>query len=101
MEKESAKRYCSELSVMLDLRMTHGGHYVDLKQYIDQYGREEGKALAERAGTIWQYVYQCANGYRRPSVEKAKRLVEASGGKLDLLAMLTAPKKSKDQKTAA
>jgi len=74
---------------------------VDLKQFIKEYGREEGQKLAEKAGTSWPYIYQCANGYRRPSVEMATKLVEASDGRLDLLAMLTAEKKQESPKKAA
>lgn len=73
---------------------------MDLKQFIEEHGRDEARRVAEKAGTIWQYVYQCAEGYRRPSVELAKRLVDASDGRLDLLAMLTAEKR-KDTEAAA
>jgi len=52
---------------------------MDLKEFIESYGRDEAKLVAEKAGTIWQYVYQCAEGYRRPSVERAQKLVDAMG----------------------
>ncbi|MEE4107763.1 MAG: transcriptional regulator [Halieaceae bacterium] len=66
---------------------------MDLKEFIESCGRDEAKLVAEKAGTIWQYVYQCAEGYRRPSVELAQKLVDASDGRLDLLAILTAEKR--------
>jgi len=73
---------------------------LNLKTFIDTYGKDEATRVAKEAGTIWQYVYQCAEGYRRPSVELAQKLVKASDYRLDLVAILTAEKR-KTQDTAA
>lgn len=66
---------------------------MDAKKYLDLYGKDKATEVAIKAGTTWQYFYQIARGDRRPSVEMAQKLVEASGSELGLMAMLTAPKK--------
>ena len=67
---------------------------MDARKFLELYGKERAKEVAERAGTTWQYFYQIATGRRRPSVEKAQDLVKASDGELGLMAMLTAPRKA-------
>lgn len=70
---------------------------MDAKQFLDAKGVEKATEVAEKAGTTYPYFYQIALGYRRPSVELANRLVEASGDELDFVKLMKAPKK----KTAA
>jgi transcriptional regulator with XRE-family HTH domain len=62
---------------------------MNAKQYREKFGKLGCEALAEAAGTSYAYVYQIAIGHRRPSVELAQRLVEASNGQLDLISLLT------------
>ena len=64
---------------------------MDAKTFFDTYGRDECKAVATAAGTNYAYFYQLVTGFReRCSVSLAKRLVKASGGRLDLLALIGA-----------
>ena len=62
---------------------------MNAKQYREKFGKLGCQALAEAAGTNYDYFYQIAIGHRRPSVELAQRLVEASDGQLELIALLT------------
>ena len=65
---------------------------MDAKQFLDQFGREDAQRVAESAGTSFGYFYQIALGHRRPSVELAERLVEASESRLDFVALLRSKK---------
>ena len=64
---------------------------MNAKQFIEHFGIEEAKKVAEKAGTNYPYFSQIAYGHRRPSVDLAKRLVVASDERLDLLALLDKP----------
>ncbi len=56
--------------------------------FISEVGIPEAGAVAERAGTTYNYFYQIACGHRNASVMLAQRLVRASGFKLDLLPLM-------------
>lgn len=62
---------------------------MNAKQFLDLYGKDRCEEVCKLAGTSYAYFNQIAYGHRRPSVEKAQALVEASGGDLDLVALLT------------
>jgi predicted transcriptional regulator len=64
---------------------------MDIQTYRQIFGVEQAKELAKSAGTSYGYLKLCACGFRRPSYDKAKRLVEASGGVLDLIKLLDNP----------
>ena len=64
---------------------------MDAKSFIDTFGREEAKRVAEDAGTSYPYFSQIAYGHRRPSVDLANRLVDSSGGRLDFVSLLQKP----------
>ncbi|HBR96874.1 MAG TPA: transcriptional regulator [Gammaproteobacteria bacterium] len=57
-------------------------------EYVEAYGWKKAAEVAERAGTNRAYFYQIAKGIRRPSVELAKRLVEASDNELSFLKLM-------------
>lgn len=50
---------------------------MDLKAYFEATKPKERRALAEKIGTSEEYLRFCANGYRRPSPELAKKLANA------------------------
>jgi len=62
---------------------------MNAKEFLEIYGKDRVKLVAEKAGTIYPYFLQMANGRRRPSVELAKKLVEASGHELDFVSLLS------------
>jgi hypothetical protein len=62
---------------------------MNAKQFLDLYGKGRTREVAEKAGTIYPYFLQIATGKRRPSVELAKKLVEASDHKLDFVSLLS------------
>ena len=62
---------------------------MDAKTFIKVHGRERAKQVAEAAGTSFEYFGQMASGRRRPSVKLAQKLVDASNGELDFVALLT------------
>jgi len=61
---------------------------MDAATYIELYGRERAEEVCVKAGTTFEYFYKCSRGYRRPSVELAQRLVDASDYKLDFVSLL-------------
>lgn len=65
---------------------------MDAHTFKDEFGKAECEAVAAAAGTNYAYFKQIAAGDRRPSIELAERLVAASGGRLDLLMLLTSKK---------
>ena len=67
---------------------------MNAKQFLDLYGKERAEKVAKAAGTSYAYFNQIAYGHRHPSVKKAQALVEASGGDLDLVALLTSNRKT-------
>jgi len=62
---------------------------MNAREYIDKYGKEKAEAVAKAAGTNMAYFSQLAAGFRRPSVKLAQRLVDASGGELGFVELLT------------
>ncbi len=71
---------------------------MDALKFLNRHGKAIAEAVALGAGTNFAYFSQIAYGHRRPSVDLAKRLVDASASvvsdeaaRLDLLALLTAP----------
>ncbi len=63
---------------------------MDAQTFKDQFGKAECEAVASAAGTNYAYFHQIATGNRRPSVGLAKKLVEASGGRLGFMELLLA-----------
>lgn len=61
---------------------------MDAKTFIDTYGRDEAERVAKAAGTNREYFNQLASGSRNPSLKLAEKLVAASEGRLDLMALL-------------
>jgi transcriptional regulator with XRE-family HTH domain len=49
------------------------------KHFYDTLASQEQKELAGRAGTSIAYLYQIANGYRRPGASVSARLKAADG----------------------
>lgn len=63
---------------------------MDAREFLKAYGSSEAEIVAVRAGTNLNYFRQLACGARRPSVELALRLVEASDHRLDFNKLLLA-----------
>jgi len=61
---------------------------MNAKEFFDTHGREQAERVATRAGTNLAYFVQIVYGHRRPSVDLAKRLANASGGEMDVAALL-------------
>jgi len=66
---------------------------MNLKEYQQLKGGEAMDALAEKIGTSRAYLSHCANGHRRPSVDMAHKLVEASNHELDFVSLLLVPQR--------
>jgi transcriptional regulator with XRE-family HTH domain len=62
---------------------------MDALTYLNLYGKEKATKVAKKAGTNYAYFSQIAYGHRRPSVELALKLVEASKQELDFVSLLT------------
>lgn len=65
-------------------------HVNDLsaQEFIDTFGAEEAERVAKAAGTNLPYFRQIAGGFRRPSVELADKLVQASGQRMGFVKLL-------------
>lgn len=63
---------------------------MNAREFLDRFGRDEAERIARAAGTNLPYFEQLACCARRPSIDLADRLVEASDGRLDTLALLRA-----------
>ncbi len=61
---------------------------MDARTFIDTHP-EDVEALVKTAGTSKAYFHHIANNYRNASLPLAQRLVEASGGRLDLLSLMS------------
>ncbi|WP_011298532.1 transcriptional regulator [Cupriavidus necator] len=61
---------------------------MDAKTFIEKFGTDEATRVAVAAGTNYSYFSQIAHGHRRPSVQLADRLVEASGSRLSFEALM-------------
>lgn len=66
---------------------------MDAAEFHDKYGKEEAEKVSKSAGTSYAYFQQFITGNRRPSVELAQALIDASGGRLDLVGLLTKKRK--------
>jgi DNA-binding transcriptional regulator YdaS (Cro superfamily) len=55
---------------------------MDASKFLRTYGDEDGGQVAIAAGTTLVYLKQIATGFRNPSPRLAKRLEEASGGRM-------------------
>jgi transcriptional regulator with XRE-family HTH domain len=60
---------------------------MDAKTFLLKH-RAEVPDLCDRIGTSPNYFTQIAYGHRRPSIGLAKRLAEASNGRLSVAALL-------------
>lgn len=65
-------------------------HPMDAQTFKERFGKAECEAVAAAARTNYAYFHQIATGRRRPSVDLAERLVDASDGRLDLISLLKA-----------
>lgn len=63
---------------------------MDAQTFKDTFGIEESERVAIAAGSNYAYFHQIATGHRRPSVDLAEKLVDASEGRLELIALLKA-----------
>ncbi len=57
---------------------------MDAMSYWKAHGREPVIALCDKVGTTYNYWKHIANKRKRPSVDLARRMVEATGGALTL-----------------
>ena len=69
---------------------------MNVKQFVELVGWAEAERVAIAAGTNRAYLSQLAGGHRNPSTDMALRLVKASDGRMDLVALLTANRQSGD-----
>jgi hypothetical protein len=58
-----------------------------MKQFLKEFGREEGGRLAKASGTTLAYLDQIAGGHRKPGFDLTKRLVQESGGRLSRIGL--------------
>lgn len=61
---------------------------MNAQDYLDLHGIKKAKEVATKANTSYAYFWQIAKGIRRPSVDLAERLVEASEHELDFVSLL-------------
>ena len=61
---------------------------MNAKQYLNLYGWKRCEEVAKAAGTNRAYFSHIAHGHRRPGVDLAIRLVEASNGEMGLSDLL-------------
>lgn len=59
--------------------------------FLKKVGWKEAQRVAELAGTSRGYFAHIAHGRKRPSIELADRLVEASDGKMTFDALIRNP----------
>lgn len=69
---------------------------MDAMTFIKETSIDEARRIAEVAGTTYNYFYQIARGDRNASTKLAKKLVAASGGRLDLMSLMTATESKAD-----
>ncbi len=55
-----------------------------LRDWLAKASTEERESLAKEARTSVAYLWQLAGGHRRASLKLAKKLQDASGGKLTI-----------------
>lgn len=61
---------------------------MNFDQFCNEFGEHEGRRVLQRAGRKESNLYAYRRGLRRPSTKAAQAMVAASGGRLDLLALL-------------
>lgn len=61
---------------------------MNARDFFDQHSHHEVRRVAILAGSSYDYLYQVAHGYRRPSPELAERLEKASDGRMDRVSLL-------------
>lgn len=61
---------------------------MDAKQFLEKFGNHEAEQVSQAAGTTLAYFKQIAYGHRFPSRGLAKRLVDASDNRLDIMKLL-------------
>lgn len=61
---------------------------MDAKTFLDEFGKAEAERVAAAAGTNYAYFSQIAHRHRRPSVDMARKLVEASNNRLSFESLL-------------
>lgn len=66
---------------------------MDAKTFLDEFGVDEARVICDKAGTNYAYFSQIAHGHRRPSVELAEKLVEASKERLDFVSLMQSKKR--------
>lgn len=73
---------------------------MNAEQFLNIYGRERAKQVAADAGTTWQYFYQIANRWRRPSAKLAMKLAKSSGGEMTVSDLVTVSIRDDEQGAA-
>lgn len=63
---------------------------MDPKQFIKTYGWDEVDRICAAAGTKRSWFHHIALGYNNCGLKLAKRLVQASEGRLDLWSLIDA-----------
>ena len=66
---------------------------MNAQDYLALHGIKKAREVAQKSGTSYAYFWQIAKGIRRPSVDLAERLVEASGHEMDFVSLLRVEKK--------
>lgn len=61
---------------------------MDAMGYWRTVGTEKARQMVEQAGTSWAYFVHIAHRRKRPGVDLAHRLIEASDGNLTLADLL-------------
>ncbi|MGJ8515073.1 hypothetical protein R84865_002018 [Carnimonas sp. R-84865] len=57
---------------------------MQMKSWLHQKTKEERLYVAQRAGVTVGYFWQISGGHKRPSIETAKALQDATGGELTI-----------------
>lgn len=71
---------------------------MNVEQYYRKYGMKALDELGAKAGTTRKHLYAMVEGRRRPSVELAERLVEASNFELNFVSILRSKKRKHSPK---
>ena len=63
----------------MDIATSETEKLTPMLEWLRSHTPAERKELAEKAGTSVMYLYQIGMKFRRPSIEKAKKIEYASG----------------------
>jgi hypothetical protein len=74
---------------------------MNAREFLQEFGSTEAEKVAIAAGSNLAYFSQLACGARRPSFELAEKLVTASDGRLDVLALMREKDKRLESKRQA